>query len=362
MPGSKYREVHPKQSHRSAKLLIVPQEGLGFDSWRSGTRNFYYEAWRTAADLMGSDNVSVFHVDRGEDSRSWIPRLLDEVQDLGVTHILCHIESDPGSESTSWSWDLAWAELLRTWDGVLLGVMFDSAYRWLTVRSRRLARMSSRFMLVDICMPMDGALVSGRPEVGPVNMPLSRVSLNLLQDRLGDSQQSWDVTFIGALYPYRIELLEAVKSQGIRVAVNPHHTSDARDYESARLDQPEWLDYMSALSKSRLTLNFAKSNAADVYQLKTRVLEAMIAGTVLVTDDNDRTERFFRPGVDYLQFTGVEDLPAVIDEALKDPAALTVMAQRARERAEGLALRGFWEAIEAGLQRRQLPSLPAFRC
>ena len=78
----------------------------------------------------------------------------------GCDHIITHIESDPSSESTTWHWDIAWAELLRSWDGVLLGVMFDSAYYWINAQSRRLARMSPRFMVVDICMPMDGSMLA----------------------------------------------------------------------------------------------------------------------------------------------------------------------------------------------------------
>ena len=29
---------------RPSHVIVVPEEGPGFDSWRPGTRNFYYEA------------------------------------------------------------------------------------------------------------------------------------------------------------------------------------------------------------------------------------------------------------------------------------------------------------------------------
>lgn len=78
---------------------------------------------------------------------------------------------------------MAWGALSRNWDGVLLGVMFDSAYEWIAAKCRLLARMSPDLMVVDICMPMDGSMVRRRPEVGPVNIPLSRESLALVDDR-----------------------------------------------------------------------------------------------------------------------------------------------------------------------------------
>lgn len=358
-PSSVVRNARPVGGERDVHVLVVPQEGPDFESWQPGTRNFYFEVWQTAIGMLGATHVSFLDVARAEPWESWIPRLVAMAKDVGATHIITHIESDPGSDSSTWHWDIAWAELLRSWDGVLLGVMFDSAYYWIRAQSNRLARMSHRFMVVDICMPMDGSMHHGRPEVGPVNLPMSTNSLDLVRERCAAMEKTWDVSFIGVLYPHRIQALEELQSRGVSIAVNPHRSDHASDYASTRTDQPPWLDYMAALAASFITINFSRSNAAPVQQLKTRVIEAMLAETVLVTDDVDRTERFFSPGVDYLTFTGVEDLPDVITEALKDPDGLRMMAGNARVKAEALALRGFWEAIENGLQRRRLPSLLA---
>lgn len=340
-----------------AHVLVVPQEGLDFDSWRHGTRNFYFEAWQTAVDVLGATRVSVFDVARGEPWSSWIPRLVSTVNDIGATHVITHIESDPGSDASTWHWDVAWAELLRSWDGVLLGVMFDSAYFWISAQSRRLARMSPRFMVVDLCMPLNGAMRRGRPEVGPVNMPMSANSLDLVRERCASVEKTWDVSFIGALYPNRVQALEELRNRGVSVAVNPHRYDDPRDFASSRRNQPPWLDYMSALAASRITINFSESSAAHVQQLKTRVIESMLAGAVVATDDNDRTSRFFSPGTDYVYFRNLDDLPGVITRALADPEALETISARVRQPAEYLVARGFWEAIDAGLQRRGLPRL-----
>ena len=356
-PLSVQRSTEPKGRDRDVHVLVVPQEGPDFDSWAPGRWNFYFEVWQTAIERLGADRVSFLDVARGESWESWVPRLVALAHETEATHIITHIESDPGSESSTWHWDVAWAELLRSWDGVLLGVMFDSAYFWIRAQSRRLARMSPRFVVVDICMPMDGSMLRGRPEVGPVNMPVCATSLELVRDRCSSIQKMWDVSFIGVLYPYRVDALEELRRRGVNVAVNPHRNDNATDYRSTKVDQPAWLDYMAALAASRLTINFSQSNAGPVQQLKTRVIEGMLAGTVVVTDDVDRTSRFFSPGVDYRYFRDLDALPDVISQALAEPGILAESAAAVRPRAESLAKRGFWDAIDAGLRRRSLPSV-----
>ena len=207
---------------RPSHLVVVPQEGSTWDSYRAGTRNFYYEAAQSAREIFGADKVTVFDVAKGESEASWHKRLISHVLEVKATHIITHIESDPSSASESWSWDTLWSQLSPQWDGVLLGVMFDSSFRYITLKSRRLARMSPNFMVVDICMPMDGSMRRGRPEVGPVNMPVSLESLQLLDDRLQGIEPTHDVSFIGVLYPYRAALLENLVNSGLSVAVNPH--------------------------------------------------------------------------------------------------------------------------------------------
>ncbi len=342
---------------RPPHVVVVPQEGYAFDSFRAGTRNFYWEAWRNLAEDLGEPSVSVFNVDPGEDPAVWHGRLLDHVRDVRATHVITHIESDPGSAAQSWTWDDAWGLLASQWDGVLLGVMFDSAFEWIAAKARLLARMSPRFMVVDICMPMDGSMVRGRPEVGPVNMPVSRESLALVDARLDGVTPSYDVSFIGVMYPYRMELVSRLQALGVSVAVNPHRADGASDNVSTRVDQPSWLDYMAGLRSSRMTLNFSQSSAGRFEQLKTRVIEATLAGTLLLTDDIDRTRRFWVPEQEYGFFRAVDDAPAVVDAWLADPARLAAAAAAGEARARALAHTDFWGGIEAGLRRRGLPAV-----
>jgi len=267
--------------------------------------------------------------------------------------VVTHIEHDPGSPDT-WTWDVAWNRIAPAWDGVLLGVMFDSAFDLVSMKARRLARMSPHFVGVDICMPMDGTLIRGRREVGPVTMPVSRQSLALVQERIAGITPEHDVSFIGALYPYRVQLIEQLRAAGIDVAVNPHRPDTTHDFLTSRTNQPEWLDYMAGLAASRMTVNFSRSSAGGYEQLKTRVIEATMAGTFLLTDDKDRTRHYFAEDVEFGHFPDVSALPAVVARWLESQSR-TAGAQSARVKAEEIAVTDFWSRTDLGLRVRGLP-------
>ena len=342
---------------RTTHVLIVPQNGPSGDNFFAGQWNIYYEATKVLEDLIGAENVTVFDVPAGEQPAMWQQRLVDQVASTGATHVLTHIESDPRTTSDSWTWDEAFIRLLDSgWEGALLGVNFDSAFKWIRARSRRLARMSPQFVSVDICMPMDGELVRSRSEVGPVNMPVSSETLALLAPALVGVEKVHDVSFIGALYPYRVELIESLRSRGINVAVNPHRADETTDFESSRANQPTWIEYMQGLASSHMTINFSRSSAGPYEQLKTRVIEAGLARTYLLTDDQDRTRLFFPPD-EFSTFNSVEDLPDLIESLLSDRADLDARAWRAQVRARELAVTNFWSGIDQGLVARGLPRI-----
>ena len=342
---------------RPVHVVVVPQEGEDFGTFQAGTRNLYWEAAQTLRELTSAGVVSAFTVARDVAPESWHRDLLGYLQDVRATHLITHIESDPGADGHAWTWDKPARVLAESWDGVVLGVLFDSAWPWIAAKARYLARMSPRFLAVDICGPLDGRLVRGRPEVGPVNMPISDASMSLVDDRLAHVTHEWDVSFIGAMYPYRVELVERLRAAGVSVVVNPHRADRAEDFASSRANQPTWLDYMAGLRSSRMTINFSRSSAGPIEQLKTRVLEATLAGTVLLTDDLDRTRLFFDEGLEYVHFRDEQHLPMVVTGLLADPGRLMAIATAGNGRARALARTSFWEGIDAGLRRRRLPAI-----
>lgn len=361
---AKSQDVRIRRTKRARKfnkrpfhLVVVPQDGPSGGTYSPGKWNFYFEADRIITDEVGPQSVSVLDVKPDESTESWHLRLIDLVRDTHATHVLTHIESDPGGAGDSWTWDQAFARLLDSgWDGALLGVSFDSAFKWISARSRRLAKMSPQFVAVDICMPLDGQLVKGRPEVGPVNMPVSRLTLEMVAHEIANVQKEFDVSFIGALYPYRVKLIDAIRLRGINVAVNPHRSDETKDFSTSRSNQPSWLQYMHGLASSHITINFSQSSAGPFEQLKTRVLEATLAGTFLLTDDQDRTRLFFSPD-QFATFKSIDELPDLIEKLLSDRNALSARARDAQLRAQKLAVSNFWDGIDKGLRQRGLPSI-----
>ena len=344
-------------SDRPSHLVVVPQVGPNTETWKAAGGNFFYEIAQAAREYAGAEKVTIFAVEAGEDPVTWHVRLIRFLVESGATHLIAQIEADPNSGQQLHTWDTCWSQLLSHWDGVLLGVVTDSSYRYITFGARRLARMSPTFVLVDICMPMDGVMAKGRVEVGPVNMPVSNESLAVVDAHAAGLSKIYDVAFIGVLYPYRVEMLEELRAHGVRVAVNPHRADTSAASGDARTNQPSWLDYMTALAQSNLALNFSQSSAGPYQQLKTRVLEASAVGCVILTDDVDRTERFWVPEAEYGYFATPDDVPAVVDRFLADPDKLAAAQEAAKRRARSINVTSFWGGIEEGLHQRGLPAL-----
>lgn len=343
----------PREPH----VVIAPSEGPWSDQWGPAQGNYYYEVYRTAVERFGENAVSVLEL-QPSSMGQWAKVLGDLVQDTRATHVVSHLERDPG-EAGTWTWDAAWAELSRLWDGAFVGVTFDSGFPLLEMKARRLARISPNFVCLDICLSMNDRLVPGRVEVGPVPLVESLQTQTLLMERIAGVEKTTDVSFIGALYPYRVELIDALRAAGITVAVNPHRSDVTTDFASSRKDQPNWLSYMTGLASSQMTINFSLASSGQHEQLKWRVIEATLAGTLLLTDDHSRTSEFFVRGEEFDEFTGPDDLSRVVTSWLERPADLARAQTQAQHRAQDLARNEFWTRIEATLAVRDLPALPA---
>jgi spore maturation protein CgeB len=113
---------------------------------------------------------------------------------------------------------------------------------------------------------------------------------------------------------------------------------------------------MSGLAQSNMTLNFSQASAGPIEQLKTRVLEAAVMGCIVLTDDLDRTRRFFEPELEFGNFANPRELAEVVKRFMSDPAKLAAAQQAAKQRARSINVTSFWGGVEEGLRLRGLPA------
>lgn len=340
---------------REPHLVVVPDYGPRKPNWHVGGGNIFFEVWRSAREVLGEERVTLFAPEDGEREDSWHRRLLQTVVDSGATHVIIQPEHDPYARE-DWSWDVVAAVLAQGWDGVLIGFMYDSAYAWLQVRARRLAKLLPNYLIADLCVPPVEYMGSRGPHVGPMTMPYSQASIAAVDDYVAGMPKEYDVTFIGALYDYRVELLDTLRSSGFDVKVNPHREDRTTNYLESRANQPSYLDYMAGLARSELTINFSLASGGPYEQYKIRVHEAALVGCLCLTDDRDRSRHFFDAN-EFAFFDGPGDLPRVVAERLSDRDRLHADQASARERARELSRTDYWGRIETGLRRRGLPSL-----
>jgi hypothetical protein len=345
---------HPR-SQDDPHLVVVVHVGPEVPNWMIAGGNHFFEVHQSAIELLGADRVTLFGVGAEEPTEDWQRRLVQTVAQTRATHMICQPEVDPNQHSL-WNWDIVLPVLTKHWGGSTIGLMYDTAYEWIRIRAHRLGRQTRNLVLAELCQPMTGFVRRGQYEVGPMTMPLSQASVDAIDSYVAGMPKDYDVSFIGALYDYRIELLDRLAATGLRVAVNPHRTDVTHTFDESRTNQPTYLDYMAGLARSELTINFSLAHGGPWEQYKIRVHEASLVGCICLTDDGDRSRHFFAPN-EYQFFPTVEALPEVVTARLQDRQALAVDQEDASRRAHALSRTDFWGRIELGLQRRGLPPL-----
>jgi hypothetical protein len=102
--------------------------------------------------------------------------------------------------------------------------------------------------------------------------------------------------FIGSVESYRNyreEYLEFISDLGYQNLISGF---------DSRKGQLERKDYLEILSTSKISINFSMTHSAN-FQLKGRVWESMIAGSMLLEQDNEQIKYFFKAGIHYATFS-----------------------------------------------------------
>jgi hypothetical protein len=342
---------------RELHVVVVPHYGPNAPTWHVAGQNHFFEIYQSLIEILGSERVTLFATNKSDPDFNYHADLLEVVAKTKATHIIGQIESDP-NKGDQWSWDVPMTTLAKYWNGVFIGVMWDWAYPWLSVRAKRLARINSQLLVAELCQPISGLTVKGRVEAGPMTMPLSQATIDAILTRVSGAEKLYDLTFIGALYDYRVQLIEKLRADGVNIAVNPHRPDVTTDYMESRINQPTYLDYMYGLAQSQMTLNFSAAAGGPGEQYKIRLQEAALAQCLCLTDDRDGTRHFF-PSDQYGYFAEISNLQQLVKDSLANPVELQQRQKAAQERAIELAHADFWGRIESALQARGLQGLTA---
>jgi hypothetical protein len=340
---------------RALHVIVIPHYGPDAPTWHVAGQNHFFEIYQSLQEILGPERVTLLATDNSDLDFDYHARLLQLIIDTKATHVVGQIETDP-NKADQWSWDVPMTLLAEHWNGVFIGVMWDWAYPWLSVRAKRLARINSKLLVAELCQPISGLTVKGRIEAGPMTMPLSRATISAVLERVAGVEKKYDLTFIGALYDYRVQLIDQLRANGVNVAVNPHRSDVTTDYLESRSNQPSYLDYIYGLAQSQLTINFSQAAGGPGEQYKIRIQEAALAQCLCLTDDRDGTRRFFAHD-QFGFFDELGNLEQVVKVALSNPEELKQRQVAAQARAIELAGTDFWGRIEAALTARGLQGL-----
>ena len=113
-----------------------------------------------------------------------------------------------------------------------------------------------------------------------------------------------DICFVGGVdaegqrWPQRARYIEALRSAGINIVV-------AGGQRQGRIS---WEEYAGTIGRSRISLNFARHDPIGTSQIKGRVFETMFCRTMLLEERGEHTWKFFRPGREFADYDGPDEL------------------------------------------------------
>jgi hypothetical protein len=312
--------------------------------------NYSYELVETAREMLGEDHVQTLRIAAGTPAAAWHDQVLGHLKANHVTHVLARTDIEPNGTKV-WTWDTMLKGLRASWPGVFLPLSYDSAYPIVAMHVDRLTRLHERVMPVVLDRPISPVLRPFRPSAGPLFLPLSTKTTHLIDDALAGTEPDLDLTFIGNVngYPYRAGVLEGLAQAGLNVVVNPHIDDTGAI--------PDFTAFARALRRSRVTLNFSRCNGEPVTQLKTRMLEGSLFGSVVASDSTLYAGDYFDEGEEFIGYSSPDDLRRRLEQMLSEPGRLDSMRSKARAKADQLRVANFWTVVDQALTARALPSL-----
>jgi len=149
---------------------------------------------------------------------------------------------------------------------------------------------------------------------------------NLSQLSKVNAHRNIDFNFIGSVGSYRSyrnEYIDYISQLGYRSVIG---NFDSRQEQFARND------FLSVLSNSKISINFSMTHSAE-FQLKGRVWETMLSGSMLLEQENEQIKYFFTEGIHYISFSSKLELRQKLVHYLKSNSDRIRIANAGQARA-----------------------------
>jgi hypothetical protein len=317
------------------------------------TGNYYFEVLESSKDYFGDSHVSCFHLDANSSFLENCIAILNQVQDEKVTHILLPLELytrdlDTQDGKQVWQWDILASVLNQTKSQVTIAIfVVDGVYELHQALCRLFldAYPNTVFLVLDV--ELESKYIPSASINGPSFLPFSQATLSQLKamSEIHPKLRSTRFSFLGRIFGARRESIRRMVKGGVEICVNPHLT------DSSGLSQ--YLKYMKGLRDSEFTLNFASADTLPVHQLKRRMIESALMGSVALTDNLSINSHLLQDGSDFIFFEDHSNLKALLESL---PNRLHAPDQMNDQKLLDLATKHFWRTFQTALKNSNLPS------
>lgn len=200
-------------------------------------------------------------------------------------------------------------------------------------------------------------------QVGPMPMPFSGSRLKNLKLNWRDydnhsSESGIEISFVGSLYEPRASILKNAKEKlaeaGVELLIS------GRELQNSKIGPEQYFSLLSRSPHTFTTAEQALTGSEDSFpiHLVYRYIEALAAGTLLIAPAVEGAERYFTPGVHFLESPNLLHLSREVPSKLRDGELVRTIRNAGRERVEELVKSGFfWSRIDTELVARNRPGL-----
>jgi hypothetical protein len=107
--------------------------------------------------------------------------------------------------------------------------------------------------------------------------------------------------------------------------------------------------YASEVADSKIIINFP-NHALGFSQLKSRVIESIICGSVVLERKNESTSRLFEPFSDYIEYKSLDEAVEKAEFYLASEGLLQEIANKARAKyLENYSAKKYWDLVVQNL-------------